>query len=340
MKKFVLKFLIILPIIFFGHSKALATCFPGAGGLGEEACCTNTTEYCVTGDSNCGGCTCASTDLTAVDLTVVTDARPVNYTAETVCCYAPAPGSNAYNCTNELTCKEENEPCSSASECCAEFPTCDFKAGYNGLVCQTGSLEDNCSDPVYWRDNPITCCGNQGGVGEECCQQNAYQTACYAEGCYCSSGACTQIGGYWKCSGGCGDGIMEGSEQCGEGDNAACRSICGNDATYECNNCMCECHPTEPPQEPGEVHDLLYSGPIITSLADLINPIAMVLYYAGLFIGVFFIVYSGYRLMVSQGDPQQAKDAQEQLTAAILGIMFILLAKAIVTVIINLIGLQ
>ena len=73
----------------------------------------------------------------------------------------------------------------------------------------------------------------------------------------------------------------------------------------------------------------------ITRLEELINPIAQILYYGGLFIGIGYIVYSGYALMVSEGNPDRVKDAQSQLTAAIVGTAFILLSAAIFRVIIH-----
>ena len=39
--------------------------------------------------------------------------------------------------------------------------------------------------------------------------------------------------------------------------------------------------------------------------------------------------------MVSQGNPQQTQDAQEQLTAAIVGIIFILLSVTILRIILG-----
>lgn len=81
--------------------------------------------------------------------------------------------------------------------------------------------------------------------------------------------------------------------------------------------------------------DMIYNGPIITDLNQIITPVAKILYYGGLFIGVAFIIYSGYKLMVSQGNPKNTQDAQEQLTAAIVGIVFILLSAAILRVIIG-----
>ncbi len=50
-----------------------------------------------------------------------------------------------------------------------------------------------------------------------------------------------------------------------------------------------------------------------------------------------FVVIAGYTLMTSEGNPQKTQEGQEQLTAAIIGIAFILLSSAIIRVIINLV---
>jgi len=84
-----------------------------------------------------------------------------------------------------------------------------------------------------------------------------------------------------------------------------------------------------------KIVDLMYNGPRITNILQLITPVAKALYFGGIFIGFCFIVYSGYALMTSEGNPQRTQDAQGQLTSAILGIMFILLSAAILRVIIN-----
>jgi hypothetical protein len=81
--------------------------------------------------------------------------------------------------------------------------------------------------------------------------------------------------------------------------------------------------------------DAAYRGPLIDSLDKILGPIVKILYYGGLMIGIFYIILSGYRLMVSQGNPQQTQDAQEQLTAAILGIIFILLSVTILRIILG-----
>jgi hypothetical protein len=45
------------------------------------------------------------------------------------------------------------------------------------------------------------------------------------------------------------------------------------------------------------------------------------------------IIASGYRLMVSQGNPEQVKNAREQLTAAIIGLLFIIFSLVILQII-------
>jgi len=80
---------------------------------------------------------------------------------------------------------------------------------------------------------------------------------------------------------------------------------------------------------------LIYKGPVIENLEDIIGPVAAMLYYGGLAIGFFFIILSGYRLMTSEGDPQRVKGAQEQLTSAIIGIVFILLSVTIIRIIMD-----
>jgi hypothetical protein len=83
--------------------------------------------------------------------------------------------------------------------------------------------------------------------------------------------------------------------------------------------------------------DPFYNGPTITRLESILVPLGRILYYGGLFIGMCFIVLAGYTLMTSEGNPQKTQEGQEQLTAAILGIAFILLSSAILRVIISLV---
>lgn len=87
----------------------------------------------------------------------------------------------------------------------------------------------------------------------------------------------------------------------------------------------------------GSAPDFSYGGFIVTDLTQVLTPIAKIIYYAALLIGFVMIVIAGYTIMTSEGNPQKVQQGQEQLTAAILGILFVLLSAAILRVIINVI---
>ena len=57
-------------------------------------------------------------------------------------------------------------------------------------------------------------------------------------------------------------------------------------------------------------------------------------------IAILLIIISGYRLMVSQGNPENVKNARDQLTAAIIGLLFVIFSLVILQVIgVNILGL-
>jgi hypothetical protein len=50
-------------------------------------------------------------------------------------------------------------------------------------------------------------------------------------------------------------------------------------------------------------------------------------------IALILIIMSGYKFMASQGNPEKTKEASEQLTSAIIGLLFIILSFVILQVI-------
>lgn len=78
-----------------------------------------------------------------------------------------------------------------------------------------------------------------------------------------------------------------------------------------------------------------YDGPVIRNIAGLLAPVFKILFYAGIFVGILGIIYSGYLLISSEGDPGRVKEGKDQFTAAILGTLFVLLSVLILRVIIN-----
>lgn len=81
-------------------------------------------------------------------------------------------------------------------------------------------------------------------------------------------------------------------------------------------------------------------GNIDTSSSGFIESIMrFVLSIAG-GIALLLIIISGYRLIVSQGNPEHIKNAKDQLTAAIIGLLFVIFSLVILQVIgLNILGL-
>ena len=74
-------------------------------------------------------------------------------------------------------------------------------------------------------------------------------------------------------------------------------------------------------------------GPISTDPQSFAkNVVNIVLGLSG-GIALIMIIISGYKFMISQGNPEALKDAQEQLTSAIVGLLFIILSFVILQMI-------
>ena len=74
----------------------------------------------------------------------------------------------------------------------------------------------------------------------------------------------------------------------------------------------------------------LIFGPI-ENLFDLILPI-------GALIAVAMLIYGGYMYIISGGDPAKKQEAQGTLTWAVIGLVFLFLIKAILTLLLDFIG--
>jgi len=55
----------------------------------------------------------------------------------------------------------------------------------------------------------------------------------------------------------------------------------------------------------------------------------------GIAIGVLFIAKAGYVLMTSEGDPTRTKQGRDELTGAIAGTLFIILAISLLRIIVG-----
>jgi hypothetical protein len=118
------------------------------------------------------------------------------------------------------------------------------------------------------------------------------------------------------------------------GEGAACFSsgcndpICGKG--YSCDNSIC----VQNSSCVGDVLKVPYEGPRIRSLATLIARFYNIMFPAALLIGVIMMIKGGYEIMTSEGNPQLAKAGQEDLTAAVVGSLFIVMSGMILRMII------
>jgi hypothetical protein len=175
-------------------------------------------------------------------------------------------------------------------------------------------------------------CGTGSGSAGDC----AKGEQCIHKTCTpCGKGCCKGGGNFCNvdlkaCKIDCTDisGACGGAGQC-HPDSKCVSGSCVFDAS-----CV-KYPPPPPPPAAGSHPDFVYAGLKFKDLQVVLAPIAKILYYAALVVGVLFIIYSGYIIMTSEGNPQQVQQGQEQLTAAILGIIFILLSAAILRVIIT-----
>lgn len=74
-------------------------------------------------------------------------------------------------------------------------------------------------------------------------------------------------------------------------------------------------------------------GEIRTSPGGFIKDLLSILLSLSGGIAVILIIISGYKLMVSRGNPEQVQNAREQLTAAIVGLLFIIFSLVLLEVI-------
>jgi len=247
------------------------------------------------------------------------------------CCEQAGSGGSIWVCNHPdtLACNFSTQKCqlcgSEGQLCCNNSTKCD-----SGLECYGGVCKNPGNEPTTDcnEENEI-CCYNWGVGGGNTCQIIDGTPPNFEE-CYCQGGGdlvCTRSDTVGRCTNpnSCGG---DGQECCEYPIEPPC------DSGLECSTTLNICGHWYNPNPPGPP-SLIYNGPVIENLEDILGPVTRMLYYGGLAIGIFFIILSGYRLMTSEGDPQRVKGAQEQLTSAIIGIVFILLSVTIIRVIID-----
>lgn len=290
--------------------------FQNAGDLYKS--CTAIAQ----GSPCCPGCSTASAASCACGSGLTCR---MNYTA------------NQNQCLPPITCKAVG-----ATGCEIGNPdSCCSSGSHNATCTDVGGtptcVQDSatCLAPNIPECSTTTPCCNPGqydcvaaGGGTHVCAPKA--TCNHSAGDTCDpsdTSSCCNSGAQLRCSGGiCAD--VSASQTCTR--EGQCGDLASNDCLpgRRCTSGICTndtmCDLTGMP----------YTGPIL-EFNTLIAQIYKFMYPAGIAFGILLMILSGYKIMMSEGNPIKVKEAQEQLTAAVIGVIFIILAIAIMRVIIK-----
>ena len=204
---------------------------------------------------------------------------------------------------NGTSCQTQKQGCSNSTVVCggaANVPCCVYEWAL-GSACQQSS-----------------CNGGAGCGGSNCTSPNActLPEICRAEGIPVS-GKCTDDTKVCCSFSGGGDGGIPVGENPGKQDNPPCY-FAGCDSDQGSINLKCD----------GATCNTAF-GPISTTAQGFVTSFFRVLLSIVGVISVLLIIISGYKLMTSQGNPERVQGAREQLTAAIIGLLFIIFSLAI-----------
>jgi len=75
--------------------------------------------------------------------------------------------------------------------------------------------------------------------------------------------------------------------------------------------------------------------PTLEQIATTFDGIFDYIFPAGALLAVAMLIYGGYMWIISGGDPARKQQAQGVLTWSVIGLVFLFLIKAILTVVIN-----
>ena len=222
--------------------------------------------------------------------------------------------SGATDCLGGVCCGTASSNSSSNAVPIGQYG-CSFDTSTNApiIACATGG---KCiSEPPYSTFNSTTNATNNGyceDIQNKCyiCDTNAgYQYDYYTGKCDSpTSGQASQDPTSTTCTAGqscsygygCGAGAPPAPQPLSICQNGVCKTALGN---------------------------------LPTTISGLLTTVfSIALSIAGV-VALGLIIASGYRLMISQGNPEQVKGAREQLTAAIIGLLFIIFSLVILQII-------
>lgn len=222
-----------------------------------------------------------------------------------------------------------------------------------------------CSDPISYTQTPTAAnCGTGGcGSSDYCVIGPPNWTPTCIPASVCNGGQCAVIGQTCNVntrpccdtSQTCtfipyaGTKVCTAGNMCEPGQHAQCNSTCslgGRCEILDINNpaaggtCVCNTGANQPTGALINIQDESvvppsYIGPIVDFESFIGNTYKLMIPLAIGFGGIPIVAIGGYRILTSQGDPKAVKEGKDDLTAAVTGILYILLALSILRVILS-----
>ncbi len=242
----------------------------------------------------------------------------------------PKSYSNAGTCGPQCSGNYDTSSCKYGYTCVGCGPNCNAApttttstttttaAGTTGCVLATDC--PGCTTSCVGTKTPTNTCACQaaGGGGGGSTQPVVHYAVGDPSYCIAANGTCgggnTDLMGKYCCAG---TSCQHTYGEHGATNDWNCFPIPKAATTFKCNGGSCPTAIGNVATDPaGFVHDLF----------------AVILGISG-GIAVVLIIISGYKLMVSQGNSEKLQGAREQFTAAIVGLLFIILSLVILQVI-------
>jgi hypothetical protein len=263
---------------------------------------------------------------------------------------APIPVGDNQKSTYKVT--SDPQGCTGSTPLC-----CAPQSVGKGQPCGTNPGDPSCQSPYQCVFNKssgnsaLGTCQLCGGVGTSCgnnsvcctnqslmCDTVTTQTcvACLAEGksgcgstpCCNNADTCTVNGTCSSCQAG---NSCTGNGDCCSGQTCLNKKCLNNDQASPAQPTTTE--PTVPPACPNNQCNTALGIINVANGQGFVSTLFRLILSLSGGIALMLIIYSGYQIAISTGNPEKVKGAKETLTAALIGLAFIIFSMAILQII-------
>lgn len=254
--------------------------------------------------------------------------------------------TNDYECPSDYFCNTPDIPLTpgasyACEHCCTQASDCPSEYGYNFLCNMPVSTSHCASGRACSRTRSSTYCGR---YGEPCCEGGTCDTsldlACNTDLgiCLSSDRSCTCVPqGQPEC-------LI--SDRCGRGYAEQCTGVANGYCTSSGCTCIVNYEPESEsmnlPRLYGAIQSAggLFRFSSTLTLGEIVsNALTIIFPLAGLVL-LLMLIYGGYNLMFSAGDPKKAQSSREIVTTALIGFAIIFVAFWLTIIVGRILGLS